>query len=390
MLFFNTAIATLLAASAVECAPEKRAALDWNTFEAKGVNLGGWLHQEQNIDPVWWDSNGGQGLLDEWDFCANAGKLCGPLLEERYASYITTADIDKLATTGINVLRIPTGYSTWVRVPGSQLYTGNQIRFLRSISDYAIRKYDMHIIVDIHSHPGGVNGLGLGGREGGFDWFHNKTALDYSYKAVDAAIEFIQGSDHPHKFTLEPLNEPVDNRDPSAFGTPESLSPEGASWVLEYFRGVLSRVKKVNPNIPVMLQGGFKGEAFWSPYFADTENIVFDLHHYYFAGRPTTSANIPEWICIDAQGSVGDGRFPIFTGEWSIQAASNNTLASRPLNLNTGLKVWAKYSQGSAYWNWKHLGNTPVDGEGTLRDYWNYQGFVDAGMINPSSGLLCD
>lgn len=123
----------------------------------------------------------------------------------------------------------------------------------------------MHIIVDIHSQPGGLNGLGLGGREGGFDWFHNETALHYSYEAVDAAIAFIQGSSYPHKFTLEPLNEPVDNRDPSTFGTTESLSPEGASWVLAYFREVLSRVKKANTVILVMLQGGVKGEAFWSP-----------------------------------------------------------------------------------------------------------------------------
>lgn len=117
---------------------------------------------------------------------------------------------------------------------------------------------------------------------------------------------------------------------------------------------------------------------------------MFDLHHYYFAGHPTTSANIPEWICIDAQSSAGDGRFPIFTGEWSIQAASNNTFASRPLNLNTGLKVWAEYSQGSAYWTWKHFGNVPVNGEGTLGDYWSYEEFVNADMIDPSSGLSCN
>ncbi|KAL2204234.1 glycoside hydrolase [Sarocladium strictum] len=378
----------ILAASGAVCAPEPRAAyLDWSKFKANGVNLGGWLHQEQVIDPVWWNQNGGTGLLDEWDWCANLGEQCGPRLEQRYASYITTKDIDKMASVGINVLRIPTGYNAWVRVPGSRLYTGNQVRFLRSLSNYAIRKYNMHVIVDIHSHPGGVNGMGLGGREGGFGWFNNQTALEYSFKAVDEAIKFIQDSDHPHKFTLQPLNEPVDN--PASFGFPDALTPEGVDWVLSYFRGILSRVQKVNPKIPVMLQGAFRPESFWSQYFAASDNIVFDEHHYYFAGRPTTSVNLPEFICSDAQGSTGDGKFPVFVGEWSIQAVENNTFASRPLNLNTGLKAWAQYTQGSAYWTWKFRGNDPVDGQGTQGDYWNYEFFVDSKVIDPSSGRAC-
>lgn len=388
-MFTNLITCLFLAAASGSCAPQQKAAyLDWSTFKANGVNLGGWLHQEQVIDPVWWNSNGGQGLLDEWDFCANLGSQCGPVLEQRYASYITTADIDKMAAAGINILRIPTGYNAWVRVPGSRHYTGSQVRFLRTISDYAIRRHNMHIIVDIHSHPGGVNGMGLGGREGGYGWFNNQTALGYSFQAVDAAIRFIQESGHPDKFTLQPLNEPVDNS--AAFGFPEALTEKGAAWVLSYFRGVLSRVKAANVKIPVMLQGSFRPVSYWATKFTQTDNIVFDVHHYYFAGRPTTSANLPQFLCSDAQGSGGDGPFPVFVGEWSIQAVSNNTFASRPLNLNTGLRAWAQYTQGSAYWTWKFRGNVPVDGEGTQGDYWNYEYFVNAGVINSEKVQPCN
>lgn len=376
------------AASWVKGAPSQRVApLDWSQFEASGVNLGGWLHQEHVIDPVWWNNNGGEGLLDEWDFCVNLGSRCGPVLEQRYASYITTRDIDKMASAGINVLRIPTGYNAWVRVPGSRLYTGSQVRFLRTISDYAIRRHGMHVIVDIHSHPGGVNGMGLGGREGGFGWFNNQTALDYSYRAVDAAIDFIKDSDHPHMFTLQPLNEPVDN--PESFGFPEALTENGVSWVLQFFQGVLDRVQKVDANIPVMLQGAFRSELFWSPKFDVSDNIVFDEHHYYFAGRPTTSENLPQFLCADAQASSGDSKFPVFVGEWSIETVSENTLDSRPLNLNTGLKAWAKFTQGSAYWTWKFRGNVPVNGEGVQGDYWNYEEYVDKDVIDPASGITC-
>ncbi|KAK4122704.1 glycoside hydrolase family 5 protein [Parathielavia appendiculata] len=362
--------------------------LDWRTFTARGVDLGGWLHQEAVIDPGFWSQHGGSAR-DEWELCVNLGSRCGSVLEQRYASYIRPSDIDRLAAAGINVLRIPTGYNAWVKVPGSQLYTGRQVEHLRSISRYAIAQHGMHVIVDIHSLPGGLNGMGLGGREGGYDWFQNQTALDYSYRAVEAALAFIQTSDHPHGYTLAPINEPVDNRDMSKFGTPESLSEDGRAWVLAYFRGVLDRVRRVNRNIPVMLQGGFLGEEYWSPLFESEARIVFDVHNYYFAGRPATSANLPQFLCADARASAGDGRFPVFVGEWSIQATSNNTLASRRVNLNTGLQAWEKYTSGSAYWTYRFYGNVPVQGEGVQGDYWSYEKFMDLGIIDPSKGVSC-
>ncbi|KAH6839517.1 hypothetical protein B0I37DRAFT_419274 [Chaetomium sp. MPI-CAGE-AT-0009] len=41
-------------------------------------------------------------------------------------------------------------------------------------------------------------------------------------------------------------------------------------------------------------------------------NVVFDVHNnYYFAGRPTTSANLATYLCSDAAASAGDGKFPV-------------------------------------------------------------------------------
>jgi hypothetical protein len=365
-----------------------KTSLDWKTFQANGVNLGGWLHQEAVIDPNFWAKYGGN-TTDEWDLCVRLGNQCGPVLEQRYASYITTSDIDDLAAANINVLRIPTGYNAWIKVPGSQLYHGNQVRFLTSISNYAIAKYGMHIIVDVHSLPGGLNGMGLGEKDGNYGWFQNATALNYSYQVIDKVLDFIQASGHPESFTLEPINEPVDNRDFTQFGTPAALTDAGAAWVLKYFKGVIAKVEAKNPQIPVMFQGSFKGEAYWSPSFDAKSNLVFDVHNYYFAGRPATSANLPSLLCSDAKSSAGDGKFPVFVGEWSIQAATRNTLASRPTNLNTGVAAWKQYTRGSAYWTYKFFGNVPVDGEGVQGDYWSYSEFIKDGFIEPLAGVPC-
>jgi aryl-phospho-beta-D-glucosidase BglC (GH1 family) len=359
--------------------------VDWTTFKASGVNLGGWLEQEDVIDPVFWAEYGGNAT-DEWGLCAHLGSQCGPVLERRYATYIIPSDIDTLAAAGVAILRIPTTYAAWVKIPGSQLYSGNQVSFLKTIATYAITKYNMHIIVDVHSLPGGVNGMGFGEANGHYGWFNNATELAYSYEVIDAVIAYVQSSGFPQSYTIEPINEPVDNIDITAFGTPVALSDSGAAWVLKYIQGVIAKVQAANPKIPVMFQGSFRGEAYWSPSFPANTNIVFDVHNYYFAGRPTDSSTVSSVICSDAKASVGDGKFPVFIGEWSIQTVNNNLFSMRAKNFNTGLYAFAKYDHGSAYWTAKFSGDVTVAGQGVQGDYWSYENFISLGYVNPSSG----
>jgi glucan 1,3-beta-glucosidase len=116
--------------------------------------LGAWLEIETSNTPnIFLDA--GYNVTDEWTFCQEAGfEYCGKVLEEHYATWYTTADIDKIATVGVNIIRIPTTYAAWIVVPGSFLYHGNQVEYLRNISEYAIKTYGMHVIVELHSLPG--------------------------------------------------------------------------------------------------------------------------------------------------------------------------------------------------------------------------------------------
>lgn len=150
-------ILTALSAVCTVFAAPSATYVDWKTFKSNGANLGAWLVQEKSLDTGFWDQYGGNAT-DEWGLCVNLGSRCGPVLEQRYASFITTATIDKLAKAGFSSLRIPTHYAAWIKVPGSELYSGNQVSFLTTISNYAINKYGMHVIIGLHSLPGGVNG----------------------------------------------------------------------------------------------------------------------------------------------------------------------------------------------------------------------------------------
>ena len=135
--------------------------VNWRKFRANGVNLGGWLAQEANIDPYWWDQYC-RNTVDEWTCCVKLGDQCDSVFEKRYARYITTKNIDKLASSGVNLIRIPTTYAAWVKIPGAGYHSGNQQKYFKQVADYAIKKYGMHVILDLHSLPGGVNGLDIG------------------------------------------------------------------------------------------------------------------------------------------------------------------------------------------------------------------------------------
>lgn len=74
--------------------------LNWRNYTANGVNLGGWLVQEKYIDNAWFEKLA-PGAPDEWTLCQTLGSKCGPAMESRYASFITTNTIDKLALSDV-------------------------------------------------------------------------------------------------------------------------------------------------------------------------------------------------------------------------------------------------------------------------------------------------
>lgn len=352
--------------------------VNWTHFKANGANLGGWLEKEKTHDPIWWESFGGDAAdtVDEWNLCAALGDECGPALEARYADFLNTTTIDDLASVGVNTLRIPTTYAAWVDVPGSEFYHGNQVEYLREISLYAIEKYSMHIIIGLHSLPGGVNNLDIGEALMHDAWFYNETNLDYSWKAIDKILEFMQGSGHLNAFTVAPINEASD--DLSAFGSAAGLSDNATNWILTYMDGVFERVEAVDKRIPVMLQDCFKGASFWAPLFDTSRNLVFDSHVYYFAAAGTYSAYVNPAVCGQAAYIAEETAFPVFIGEWSLQVMYNNTYADRKTIFDTQRYAWSKYVSGGAFWTAVSYSTALVDGEGTQRDYWSVSNRLSA------------
>ncbi|KAL2794210.1 glycoside hydrolase superfamily [Aspergillus keveii] len=318
---------SLLSLSQTPTTPCKPSSFNWTTTKSTSVNLGGWLFQESTIDNTFWTSHA-PIASDEWTLCKTLGDACGPILEHRYRTFIARADIDTLASVG--------------------LYSGNQRTYLRRITEYATSRYGMHVTIDVHSLSGGLNGLMTGEATGHWGWFFNETAWAHSMEVVDEVLEFIGGSSSPGSFTLEPMNEPADrNGDDdlgmAVFGTPEALSDDAASYVLSFWQAVLARVTESGLDVAVMFQS--------------------------FKLPDIGLAELPDFIRSDAQNKSGDVTFPVFVGEWSIQAAYNNSFALKERNLKFGLEAWEEYMQGLCYWT------------ANQRDYWSFERFIEEGFL---------
>jgi len=353
--------------------------INWKTYKANGVNLGGWLEKEKTHDPQWWDTYA-PDAPDEWTFCETLGSQCGPVLEARYASFLNTSTIDQLASVGVNTLRIPTTYAAWIDVPGSQLYHGNQQKYLKTITNYAISKYNMHVIIGLHSLPGGVNNLDIGEALFHDNWFYNSTNLNYSFQAIGQILNFIQASGYTNAFTIAPINEASDNL--ASFGSSAGLSENASAWIQNYINGAFQLIEAVDTRIPLMLQDCFKGASYWAPLFNSTKNLVMDSHVYYFAAAGSYSEYLLPTVCGQAQYlASSETTFPTFVGEWSLQSLYNNTFAARKGIFDTQRYAWQKYVAGGSFWTAVSYSNATVDGEGDQTDYWSYAALIKQGVI---------
>ncbi|KAI5452871.1 hypothetical protein NCC49_006410 [Naganishia albida] len=354
----------------------------WDTYKAHGSNIGAWLAVENTLTPNLFADGGAPGVPDEWTFCQTIGKeACGKVLENHYATFITTADIDTLASVGINTVRITTTYAAWIDVPGSMLYHGNQQKYLRTITDYAIKQYGMHIVLGLHSLPGGTNWLDIGEALGHLDWWFNATNLDYSLQAVDKVLDFVQSSVAPNQFTISPINEPCD--DFSNFATPNTVSyPDGVNYLNTYLKAVYAKMQKRNPNLWLMQNDAFMGAKYWAPFWTKGQKIAFDSHLYFFAAAGVYANFVPEITCGQASAIKPDD-FPVFIGEFSLQSLYNNSLALRQELYESQVYSFATYLSGSSFWTARFKGVNPVDGEGTQNDYWHLLELIQDGVVRP-------
>lgn len=295
---------------------------DGNKFFIKGTNLGNWLNPEGYM--FGFQKSSSAHFIDEM-FC----QLVGPDFTAEFwnafkENYVTRKDIEFIASTGANTIRVPFHYKLFTDEDYMGL-TGQQDGFARidSVVNWC-RDNHLYVILDMHDAPGGQTGDNIDDSYG-YPWlFESEVSQQLMCDIWRKIADYYKNE--PIILGYDLMNEPI---------APYFENMEELNAKLEplYMR-VVKAIREVDNNHIVMI-GGAQWNSNFKP-FVDSkfdDKLMYTCHRY--GGDPTKEAimsfiqfrdsvNLPMYM-----GEIGHN-----TDEW--QQAFCNTMR----NNNIGYTFW--------------------------------------------------
>lgn len=255
---------------------------DGSKFFIRGTNLGNWLNPEGYMF-------GFQRTNSAWGIDLMFRQLVGPDATDEFWRtfkdyYITESDIEFIALSGANTIRVPFHY---------KLFTDEDYMGLKTAQDGFeridrlvewCRPRGLYLILDMHDAPGGQTGDNIDDSYG-YPWLLESPESQRLYVDIWQRI-----ADHYKDETVilgyDLLNEPI----APYFENKEELN----SRLAEVYRLGVEAVRKVDRNHIIILGG-----AQWNSNFQPLEGTLFDegimysCHRY---GGPATAEAIAGFI----------------------------------------------------------------------------------------------
>lgn len=270
---------------------------DGSKLYITGTNLGNWLNPEGYMF-------GFQRMNAPRQINDVICKLVGPdkaaeFWAEFKDNYITRADIDYIASTGANTIRLPFHYKLFTDEDYMGL-TSDQDGFARVDSVVSwCKANDLYLILDMHDAPGGQTGDNIDDSYG-YPWLMESAKSRRQFCDIWTSIAD-RYKDEPTILGYELLNEPV----ATYFEADrDSLN----SRLVDVYREGVEAIRKVDPDHIILI-----GAPQWNSNFEPLEGVDFGPQIMYtchrYGGDPT-----PEAIrsYIDFRDSSG---LPMYMGE---------------------------------------------------------------------------
>lgn len=298
----------------------------------KGTNLGNWLNPEGYMFGFQ-KTNSGR-FINEM-FC----QLVGPDFTAEFwkafkDNYVTRKDIEFIASTGANTIRLPFHYKLFTDEDYMGL-TGQQDGFARvdSVINWC-RDNNLYVILDMHDAPGGQTGDNIDDSYG-YPWlFESETSQQLFCDIWRKIADYYKNE--PVILGYDLMNEPI---------APYFENMDELNAKLEpLYKRVVKVIREVDNNHIVMI-GGAQWNGNFQP-FKDSkfdDKLMYTCHRY--GGEPTKEAimnfihfrdsvNLPMYM-----GEIGHN-----TDEW--QAAFCQTMQEN----NIGYTFWPyKKKDGSCF-----------------------------------------
>lgn len=323
--------------------------------QLKGTNVGGWLFQE-----FWMTiTNATANVSAEVDVYRILEERFGEegmweLLNAYQDSYLTTADLDKMADLGVNCIRAPFWWRNIVDKDGTP-YADCFARLDWLVEEAGAR--GMYVIIDFHGAPGSQNGSDHSGVDGGDDkegashffWGDDAAAnQELFYEIWEMVADHYKGNPVVAGYDL--LNEPFCTyRYNTAYEETELLT-----MLWDIYDVAYDRIRAIDPDHLVIMEATWDPADLPNPELYGWTNVMYEYHNYLYDDYD--NANGQQITNMESKiNSIGvaDYDVPSYLGEFSY---FNNTAAwDQGLGLlaNSGVSftTWT-YKTISDYGNW--------------------------------------
>lgn len=382
----------------------------------KGVNLGNWLVLEKWMSPALFE---GTDAEDEYWL---PRKLSKEVYEARIkihrSEYITERDFVTIRRMGMEFVRIPIPYFVF----------GDREPFLGCVDELDkafnwAEKYDMKILLDLHTAPFGQNGFDNGGICGVCKWSQNPDEVEFVLGVLERLAK--RYGMRKGLWGIEVLNEPITEKAWQLFNVPERYpakdlvmaegsAPNTFEFLKKFYLDAYVRLRKFLPDEKyIVIHDGFELLA-WKDFMQEKQyvNVVLDTHQYLMmAESDGCEQNLDAYIQYikehyEKEIEEMEQYFPVICGEWCLfnslacgcdtkggQSVLNGVKGNETEGLNESekkeiyltvakaqLEAWKKGS-GYFYWSYKLLTDTVNESGWIGWDSWDFGRCVDFGWF---------
>ncbi|CAD0044533.1 unnamed protein product [Aureobasidium pullulans] len=210
----------------------------------RGVNIGGWLILESWMN---WDVFADTDAKDQFSFDSCDGAK--DKLEKHWSSYFTESDVEGLAAAGINAVRIPIGF--WSYLDTAPYLMGADAYLEKAIG--WCRNHGIKVLVDCHGSPGSQNGFDNSGRSGNVAWQQDDN-MEQSISILETIAKKYGAQEYADVvFGIQLVNEPI-SWDQNNIDTTKE-------WAKKAYTAVKSA--STNQDLAVIMHDGFMGPSDW-------------------------------------------------------------------------------------------------------------------------------
>ena len=279
--------------------------VDGTRFDIKGVNFGNWLFQEgwmtiNSIGPLTNEDGtyakvNPQGVVEEYEEMYEEEVL--EILESRftkaqieelyntyYDSYCTEVDFKNIKSLGLNTIRLPMSFRNFMDgKPGNLTMKENPFTRIDWFLEMA-KKYDLKVILDMHTTPGGQSGYEHSGTRDMEFWTNETYIEEFCTLWSELAKHYVTDRADLASTILafDIINEPVRKT---------QLATNKEQW--EVFDKIYDAIRSVNNEHIVCIEGVWYFNNLPDPKKYGWENVMYQYHFY----NPTGYRRIVLTVC---------------------------------------------------------------------------------------------